>query len=40
MIPSHHGQLEVLVVHGLVRGAREREAVGDLQPNVFQETFC
>ena len=30
----HHGQLEVLVIHGLVRPAGEGEAVGDLEPGV------
>ena len=32
--PPHHGQLEVLVVHRLVRAAGEGEAVGDLQLGV------
>ena len=32
--PAHHGQLEVLVIHGLVSAAGEGEAVGDLQPGV------
>ena len=32
--PAHHGQLEVLVIHGLVRPAGEGEAVGDLESGV------
>ena len=32
--PAHHGQLEVLVVHGLVRSAGEGKAVSDLEPGV------
>ena len=35
--PPHHGQLEILVIHGLVRSAGEGEAVGDLQPSVSYE---
>ena len=35
--PPHHGQLEILVIHGLVRSAGEGEAVGDLQPGVSDE---
>ena len=32
--PPHHGQLEVLIVHGLVRPAGEGEAVSDLESGV------
>ena len=32
LVPPHHGELEVLVVDGLVVEGREREAVRDLQP--------
>ena len=34
----HHGQLKVLIIHGLVRPAGEGEAVCDLQPGVGHQT--